>query len=193
MVSRLGETRPVSSRLSIAPEIVARRATSARVRFWLSRRRRAVRPRSSAGLSLRSAGRRSAARDAGGSRSTGSGGTLPPRSEGMPRRAVRFAGLRLMRCLAHYANSVAPQLKVVLIFAHRTRWPYEILAPSPMPHRLIRFGLSRKHPEPRMFRRHESLKAAYDAVIIGGGGHGLAAAYYLARDHGICNVAVIEK
>jgi sarcosine oxidase subunit beta len=30
-------------------------------------------------------------------------------------------------------------------------------------------------------------------VIIGGGGHGLAAAYYLARDHGITNVAVIEK
>ena len=30
-------------------------------------------------------------------------------------------------------------------------------------------------------------------VIIGGGGHGLAAAYYLARDHGIRNVAVLEK
>ena len=36
-------------------------------------------------------------------------------------------------------------------------------------------------------------KAAYDAVIIGGGGHGLAAAYYLAKNHGITNVAVIEK
>ena len=44
-----------------------------------------------------------------------------------------------------------------------------------------------------MFTRHESLKAAYDVVIIGAGGHGLAAAYYLARDHGIRNVAVIEK
>ncbi len=33
----------------------------------------------------------------------------------------------------------------------------------------------------------------YDLVIIGGGGHGLVTAYYLARNHGIRNVAVIEK
>ncbi len=36
-------------------------------------------------------------------------------------------------------------------------------------------------------------KPAYDAVIVGGGGHGLATAYYLARNHGIRNVAVLEK
>ncbi|WP_372891885.1 sarcosine oxidase subunit beta family protein [Rhodosalinus sp.] len=36
-------------------------------------------------------------------------------------------------------------------------------------------------------------KDAYDMVIIGGGGHGLATAYYLAREHGITNVAVLEK
>ena len=34
---------------------------------------------------------------------------------------------------------------------------------------------------------------SYDVVIIGGGSHGLAAAYYLTRDHGIKNVAVLEK
>src|ERR1700675_1565213 len=62
-----------------------------------------------------------------------------------------------------------------------------------MPHRLLRFGLSRKHPEPRMFTRRDSLKTGYDVVIIGAGGHGLAAAYYLARDHGIRNVAVLDK
>src|ERR1700692_4659495 len=62
-----------------------------------------------------------------------------------------------------------------------------------MPYRLVRFGLSRKHPEPRMFARHESLKRGYDVVIIGAGGHGLAAAYYLARDHGIRDIAVLDK
>ena len=36
-------------------------------------------------------------------------------------------------------------------------------------------------------------KTSYDAVIIGGGLHGLAAAYYLARNHGMSDVAVIEK
>jgi sarcosine oxidase subunit beta len=41
-----------------------------------------------------------------------------------------------------------------------------------------------RHPEPR---------PSYDVAIIGGGGHGLAAAYYLAREHGITNVAVVER
>ena len=36
-------------------------------------------------------------------------------------------------------------------------------------------------------------KPRYDALIIGAGGHGLATAYYLARNHGITNVAVIDK
>ena len=62
-----------------------------------------------------------------------------------------------------------------------------------MPYRLLRFALSSKHPEPRMFRAHDTLKLSYDVVIIGAGGHGLAAAYYLARDHGITNIAVLEK
>lgn len=62
-----------------------------------------------------------------------------------------------------------------------------------MPWRLLRFALSKSHPEPRMFTRHDRLKPSYDVVIIGGGGHGLAAAYYLARDHGITNVCVLEK
>ena len=38
-----------------------------------------------------------------------------------------------------------------------------------------------------------SPKAAYDVVIVGGGGHGLATAHYLAKEHGITNVAVLEK
>ena len=36
-------------------------------------------------------------------------------------------------------------------------------------------------------------KPRYDAIIIGGGGHGLATAYYLAKNHGVTNVAVLEK
>jgi sarcosine oxidase, subunit beta len=36
-------------------------------------------------------------------------------------------------------------------------------------------------------------KSAYDAVIVGGGGHGLATAYYLAKEHGLTEIAVLEK
>ena len=45
---------------------------------------------------------------------------------------------------------------------------------------------------PRAWRSPEP-KRHYDVVIIGGGGHGLATAYYLAKEHGIRNVAVLEK
>ena len=45
----------------------------------------------------------------------------------------------------------------------------------------------------RMWRPRPDLKDSYDVVIIGGGSHGLATAYYLARDHGVTNVAVLEK
>ena len=62
-----------------------------------------------------------------------------------------------------------------------------------MPYRLIKYGLSSKHPDKRMFTEPSGLKESYDAVIIGAGGHGLAAAYYLARDYGITDVAVLEK
>ena len=62
-----------------------------------------------------------------------------------------------------------------------------------MPYRLIKYGLSSKHPDKRMFTTPSGLKESYDAVIIGAGGHGLAAAYYLARDHGITEVAALEK
>ena len=41
--------------------------------------------------------------------------------------------------------------------------------------------------------RSPELKANYDAVIIGAGGHGLATAYYLAKEHGMTNIAVVEK
>ena len=41
--------------------------------------------------------------------------------------------------------------------------------------------------------RNPSPKSAYDVIIVGGGGHGLSTAYYLVQNHGIRNVAVLEK
>ncbi len=57
---------------------------------------------------------------------------------------------------------------------------------------LIRQGLNGGKTLRRMWR-DQPLKDRYDVVIIGGGIHGLATAYYLARDHGITDVAVLEK
>ena len=62
-----------------------------------------------------------------------------------------------------------------------------------MPFGLLKFGL-RKAYRPRGFLpARPELKSSYDVVIIGAGGHGLAAAYHLAKDHGITNVAVLDK
>lgn len=58
--------------------------------------------------------------------------------------------------------------------------------------RLLREGL-RGHQGWERAWRDPDPKPAYEVVIIGGGGHGLASAYYLAREHGITNVAVLEK
>jgi sarcosine oxidase subunit beta len=45
----------------------------------------------------------------------------------------------------------------------------------------------------RMWRPRSELKKRYDVVIVGGGSHGLATAYYLAKNHGVKNVAVLEQ
>ena len=57
---------------------------------------------------------------------------------------------------------------------------------------LLRAGLDGQKTWPRDWRDPEPRKH-YDAVIIGGGGHGLATAYYLAKTHGVRSVAVLER
>ena len=57
---------------------------------------------------------------------------------------------------------------------------------------LLRYGVGLGRFE-RHFPAPKPLRSAYDVVIIGGGGHGAATAYYLARDHGITDVAILEK
>ncbi len=46
---------------------------------------------------------------------------------------------------------------------------------------------------PSWLWRDPDPKASYDAIVVGGGGHGLATAYYLAKNHGLTNIAVLEK
>ena len=57
---------------------------------------------------------------------------------------------------------------------------------------LIRQAFNGNRPPPKMWHSRE-LKEQYDVVIIGGGAHGLACAYYLAKEHGVTDVAVLEK
>ncbi len=57
---------------------------------------------------------------------------------------------------------------------------------------ILKNTLSHHENWEKMWRSPEP-KKSYEAIIIGGGGHGLATAYYLSKEHGIKNIAVIEK
>ena len=62
-----------------------------------------------------------------------------------------------------------------------------------MPFGLLKYGLSSEYPAKHHFTPATKLNKHYDVVIIGGGGHGTAIAYNLAKYHGISNIAILEK
>ncbi len=57
---------------------------------------------------------------------------------------------------------------------------------------LVRHAIGADKNWPQQWAKPEP-KSNYDVIIVGAGGHGLGAAYYLAKEHGITNVAVVEK
>ena len=57
---------------------------------------------------------------------------------------------------------------------------------------MLRHGLSGNKGWKPAWRKAEP-KRAYEVIVVGGGGHGLATAFYLAKEHGIRDVAVVER
>jgi len=62
-----------------------------------------------------------------------------------------------------------------------------------MPLGLLKQGLRRHYQPQPLLPKRPPLKSSYDVVIIGAGGHGLATAYYLAKEYGITDIAVVDK
>ena len=74
---------------------------------------------------------------------------------------------------------------------HNTLKPHALMQRYSLP-RLLAHA-RRHHEDWQRAWRTPAPKDAYDTVIVGGGGHGLATAYYLAKEHGVTDVAVIER
>ena len=74
---------------------------------------------------------------------------------------------------------------------HNTLKPHALMQRYSLP-RLLAHA-RRHHEDWQRAWRNPAPKDAYDTVIVGGGGHGLATAYYLAKEHGVTDVAVLER
>ena len=74
---------------------------------------------------------------------------------------------------------------------HNTLKPHALMQRYSLP-RLLAHA-RRHHEDWQRAWRNPAPKDGYDTVIVGGGGHGLATAYYLAKEHGVTDVAVIER
>src|SRR5581483_8898018 len=109
----------------------------------------------------------------------GAGGPFSPWGEGGPKGRMRGPSSRALEVAPHQLGLVLPRCENALSMR------YSILS-------LIAQALQGNTGWKPVWRDAE-LKPAYDVVIVGGGGHGLATAYYLAKEHGITNVAVLEK
>ena len=57
---------------------------------------------------------------------------------------------------------------------------------------IFRHALTKNRQWKPAWRKAEP-KKQYDIIVVGGGGHGLATAYYLAKNHGLKNIALLEK
>ena len=107
------------------------------------------------------------------------------RKAGHEQKADRLRA-RLHLPFAHVANCQSGVAKCQEAAARKPKMSHALfglLPPEARAHRQSRLDAAWRKPEP---------KPAYDVIIIGGG-HGLATAYYLAKQHGITNVAVLEK
>lgn len=62
-----------------------------------------------------------------------------------------------------------------------------------MPLGLLKYGLNRRYPKDLLYGKPKFLKPSYGVVIIGAAGHGLAAAYYLAKGYGITDIALLDE
>jgi sarcosine oxidase subunit beta len=67
------------------------------------------------------------------------------------------------------------------------------MLPAIFPTKLLKYGFSRGYPAKRFIPKQGDLRKSYDVVIIGGGGHALATAYYLSRWHGVRDICILER